>query len=198
MATRKLNVQSFPRPPLLEKISRHLQIKWKGTVIADTRDAYWVLETHHPPSASISTAEHRITCHGGEVRTLCQTLTSSSLLPTARFAQGPVDAHAAEDILRVEGFRNILQHCHTGIAFEQRCQPSMVVRQSHTGLRTPQRLPVILRGSVGLFRGWREGRGPARGLLRGLGHVGHRRHRQGTPWQFRSHRLSPQRVATRG
>lgn len=47
----KLNVQSFPRPPLLERTPRHLQIKWNGdSIIADTKDAYWVLETHHPPS----------------------------------------------------------------------------------------------------------------------------------------------------
>ena len=46
----KLNVQSFPRPPLLEKISRHLVVKFHNYVIADTRDAYWALETHHPPS----------------------------------------------------------------------------------------------------------------------------------------------------
>lgn len=48
---KKLNVQSFPRPPLLEKTPRHLQIRWNGELIADTKDAYWVLETHHPPSA---------------------------------------------------------------------------------------------------------------------------------------------------
>lgn len=46
----KLNVQTFPRPPALQKISRHIQIKWDGHLIADTKDAYWVLETHHPPS----------------------------------------------------------------------------------------------------------------------------------------------------
>ncbi|KAL2277928.1 hypothetical protein FJTKL_15058 [Diaporthe vaccinii] len=46
----KLNVQSFPRPPLLEKTPRHLQIKWDGHLIADTKDAYWALETHHPPT----------------------------------------------------------------------------------------------------------------------------------------------------
>jgi uncharacterized protein (DUF427 family) len=46
----KLNPASFPRPPLLEKTTRHLQVKWNGEVIADTRDAYWVLETHHPPT----------------------------------------------------------------------------------------------------------------------------------------------------
>ena len=46
----KLNVHSFPRPPLLEKTPRHLQVKWRGQLIADTKDAYWVLETTHPPS----------------------------------------------------------------------------------------------------------------------------------------------------
>ena len=46
----KLNVQNFPRPPLLEQTSRHLQVKWRGQTIADTKDAFWVLETYHPPS----------------------------------------------------------------------------------------------------------------------------------------------------
>ncbi|KAH8648601.1 hypothetical protein BX600DRAFT_442888 [Xylariales sp. PMI_506] len=51
MASRaRLNVQTFPRPPLLEHTPRHLQIKWNGQLIADTKDAYWVLETHHPPT----------------------------------------------------------------------------------------------------------------------------------------------------
>jgi hypothetical protein len=48
----KLNVQNFPRPPLLERTPRHLQIKWHGQTIADTEDSYWVLETYHPPSNS--------------------------------------------------------------------------------------------------------------------------------------------------
>ncbi|KAH8793693.1 hypothetical protein F5882DRAFT_459423 [Hyaloscypha sp. PMI_1271] len=46
----KLNVQNFPRPPLLERTPRHLQVKWHGQTIADTKDAYWVLETYHPPT----------------------------------------------------------------------------------------------------------------------------------------------------
>jgi len=50
----KLNVQQFPRPPLLEKTARHLQIRWGDELIADTKEAYWVLETHHPPSACSS------------------------------------------------------------------------------------------------------------------------------------------------
>jgi hypothetical protein len=48
----KLNVQSFPRPPRLEKTARHLQVVYKGQTIADTKEAYWALETHHPPSRS--------------------------------------------------------------------------------------------------------------------------------------------------
>lgn len=48
----RLNVHNFPRPPLLEKTPRHLQIKWNGDLIADTKDSYWVLETTHPPSKS--------------------------------------------------------------------------------------------------------------------------------------------------
>lgn len=50
---RKLNVQSFPRPPLLEKTSRHLRITYQGQTLADTRDGFWVLETHYPPSTSL-------------------------------------------------------------------------------------------------------------------------------------------------
>lgn len=46
----KLNVQNFPRPPLVERTPRHLQIKWQGQQIADTKEAIWVLETYHAPS----------------------------------------------------------------------------------------------------------------------------------------------------
>ncbi len=60
----KLNVQSFPRPPRLEKTPRHLQVKWNDQVIADTTDGYWALETHHPPSKS-----HKlwISCHDAQI-----------------------------------------------------------------------------------------------------------------------------------
>ncbi|MCJ1402635.1 hypothetical protein MMC11_005855 [Xylographa trunciseda] len=45
-----LNPFNFPRPPLLERTPRHLQVKWRDIVIADTKDAFWVLETTHPPT----------------------------------------------------------------------------------------------------------------------------------------------------
>ena len=46
----KLNVQSFPRPPLLERIPHHVVIKHNDQTLADTKEAYWALETHHPPT----------------------------------------------------------------------------------------------------------------------------------------------------
>ena len=46
----KLNPRNFPRPPSCEQTPRHLQIKWNGQTIADTKEAYWALETYHPPT----------------------------------------------------------------------------------------------------------------------------------------------------
>lgn len=50
----KLNVHKFPRPPLCERTDRALLIKWGDAVVAETKrgEAYWVLETTHPPSKS--------------------------------------------------------------------------------------------------------------------------------------------------
>jgi len=49
-ASQKLNPGIFPRPPLCERTPRHLQVIWNGQTIADSKEAYWVLETHHPPT----------------------------------------------------------------------------------------------------------------------------------------------------
>lgn len=62
----KLNVHNFPRPPLCEKTNRHLLIKWNDQTIAETTDAYWVLETTHPPTyylppSSVNSAAATIT-----------------------------------------------------------------------------------------------------------------------------------------
>ncbi|RWA12856.1 hypothetical protein EKO27_g2263 [Xylaria grammica] len=61
MASRvKFNVQSFPRPPLLERTGRHLRVKWNDKLIADTKEAYWVLETHHPPTYYLPPSSIRV------------------------------------------------------------------------------------------------------------------------------------------
>ena len=43
------SVWDYPRPPYLEKTDVHIQIFFKEELIADSRDAYRVLETSHPP-----------------------------------------------------------------------------------------------------------------------------------------------------
>ncbi|KAK2007508.1 DUF427-domain-containing protein [Colletotrichum eremochloae] len=71
-AQAKMNVQTFPRPPLLEKISRHLRIIWNGQVLADTRDAYRVLETHHPPTYYFPPASVRVPLRPTPRSTYCE------------------------------------------------------------------------------------------------------------------------------
>lgn len=44
------SVWDYPRPPALERSDRHIVIEHRGRVIADTRGAFRVLETSHPPT----------------------------------------------------------------------------------------------------------------------------------------------------
>ena len=43
------SVWDYPRPPRLEKSTRHIQVIFNGVTIADTHRAMRVLETSHPP-----------------------------------------------------------------------------------------------------------------------------------------------------
>jgi uncharacterized protein (DUF427 family) len=43
------SVWDYPRPPRLERTDRHIRVAFNGVVIADTRAAWRVLETSHPP-----------------------------------------------------------------------------------------------------------------------------------------------------
>ncbi len=43
------SVWDYPRPPRLERVNKHIQIIFNGVTIADTHNAYRVLETSHPP-----------------------------------------------------------------------------------------------------------------------------------------------------
>ena len=44
------SVWDYPRPPTVEKVSKHIRVLFNGEVIADTNRAVRVLETSHPPS----------------------------------------------------------------------------------------------------------------------------------------------------
>jgi uncharacterized protein (DUF427 family) len=42
-------VWDYPRPPRLEPTGKHIRIECRGVTLADTRSAFRVLETSHPP-----------------------------------------------------------------------------------------------------------------------------------------------------
>jgi uncharacterized protein (DUF427 family) len=43
------SVWDYPRPPRIERTTRHLRVVFHGVTLAETRRAYRVLETSHPP-----------------------------------------------------------------------------------------------------------------------------------------------------
>ncbi len=44
------NVQSYPRPPALEPVALAITIRLGGCLVAQSKEAYRVLETHHAPT----------------------------------------------------------------------------------------------------------------------------------------------------
>jgi uncharacterized protein (DUF427 family) len=44
------NVQSYPRPPVLEPVTQRIIIRLNGAIVAETTRALRVLETHHAPT----------------------------------------------------------------------------------------------------------------------------------------------------
>jgi uncharacterized protein (DUF427 family) len=44
------SVWDYPRPPRLERVDRHLRVVLGGTVVAESRRPFRVLETGHPPA----------------------------------------------------------------------------------------------------------------------------------------------------
>jgi uncharacterized protein (DUF427 family) len=56
------SVWDYPRPPRLELTSRHIQIYFNGLLLADTRRAYRVLETSHPPVYYLPPADIQMQC----------------------------------------------------------------------------------------------------------------------------------------
>lgn len=51
------SVWEYPRPPRLERSSKHVEIWLGGQKIADTTGAYRVLETSHPPGYYLPAAD---------------------------------------------------------------------------------------------------------------------------------------------
>jgi uncharacterized protein (DUF427 family) len=56
------SVWDYPRPPRVEPTSRRIRVIFNGEVIADTTDAWRVLETSHPPVYHLPPAAIRMEC----------------------------------------------------------------------------------------------------------------------------------------
>lgn len=70
-----LDPRTFPRPPRLERVAKELIIKWPGTnggTIAHTRNAFWVLETYHPPTYYIPASDVKIPLEHTSRQTFCE------------------------------------------------------------------------------------------------------------------------------
>jgi uncharacterized protein (DUF427 family) len=66
-------VWDYPRPPRLEASARHLLIRHRGEVVAETRAALRVLETSHPPTYYIPREDVRAVLHPRlDVQTHCE------------------------------------------------------------------------------------------------------------------------------
>lgn len=56
------SVWDYPRPPRLEPTPKHIRIVFNNVVIADTQNAYRVLETSHPPTYYIPPTDVKLEC----------------------------------------------------------------------------------------------------------------------------------------
>ena len=53
----QISVWDFPRPPELIRDKREIVVRWGKTVVAQTRGAWAVRETSHPPTFYLPMAE---------------------------------------------------------------------------------------------------------------------------------------------
>lgn len=70
-----LDPKTFPRPPSLSRIQKHILIKWPGpagSIIAETRNASWVLETFHPPTYYIPRSDVKAELRKTARSTFCE------------------------------------------------------------------------------------------------------------------------------
>ena len=67
------SVWDYPRPPRLERTDKRIRIDFGGRVLADSRNAYRVLETSHPPVYYLPPADIDMArLSPGDRRTLCE------------------------------------------------------------------------------------------------------------------------------
>ena len=66
------NVQSYPRPPALERVPQRLVIQLGGALVADTTRALRVLETHHAPTYYLPLPDIHATLRPAQGSSICE------------------------------------------------------------------------------------------------------------------------------
>jgi uncharacterized protein (DUF427 family) len=66
------NVQSYPRPPVLEPVPQQITIRLGGTLVAQTTGALRVLETHHAPSYYLPAEDIHATLRAVQGNSFCE------------------------------------------------------------------------------------------------------------------------------
>lgn len=66
------NVQGYPRPPVLERVSERLRVVLGGEVAAETTRGFRVLETHHAPTYYLPTDDVVALLTPAQGRTFCE------------------------------------------------------------------------------------------------------------------------------
>jgi uncharacterized protein (DUF427 family) len=67
------SVWDYPRPPRIERTSKRIRIVMNGVTIADSTNAYRVLETSHPPVYYLPQSNLKLEyIHPAEDRTFCE------------------------------------------------------------------------------------------------------------------------------
>ena len=66
------NVQSYPRPPVLEPVPQRIIIRLGGVIVADTTRALRVLETHHAPTFYLPPDDIYATLHPVQGSSFCE------------------------------------------------------------------------------------------------------------------------------
>jgi len=67
------SVWEYPRPPRIEKVSKHVRVFFNGRLIADTKAAFRILETSHPPTYYIPPGDIKLEfLQKNNKRTICE------------------------------------------------------------------------------------------------------------------------------
>lgn len=66
------NVQSYPRPPALERVPQVLRVELGGALVAETSSGYRVLETHHAPTYYFPPADIAASLTPSPGRSFCE------------------------------------------------------------------------------------------------------------------------------